>query len=62
MSPPASVNEIAFALKSGVPVVGLGTWKLSKDDREVADPIVRANTPEEAVDLALGFARGPRHS
>jgi uncharacterized protein (TIGR00725 family) len=54
-----TLSEIAFALKTGVPVVGLGTWKLSKDDREVEDPIVRAHSPEEAVTLALSLAEGP---
>jgi uncharacterized protein (TIGR00725 family) len=48
-----TLSEIAFALKTGVPVVGLQTWELSKPGRMMADPIVRVSTPEEAVDQAL---------
>ena len=43
-----TLSEIALALKTGVPVVGLGTWEI--------DGIRRAQTPAEAVGLAL--ARG----
>jgi uncharacterized protein (TIGR00725 family) len=52
-----TLSEIAFALKTGVPVVGLGTWELSKPGRIVADPIVRASTPQDAVEQALRLAR-----
>lgn len=52
-----TLSEVAFALKTGVPVVGLGTWELSKPDRVVPDPIVRASTPAEAVEQALRLAR-----
>lgn len=51
-----TLSEIAFALKTGVPVVGLNTWALSKPGRMVADPIVRASTPEDAVERALRLA------
>jgi hypothetical protein len=50
-----TLSEIAIALKHGVPVVGLGTWKLDPNalfDRDL--PGVK--TPEEAVDLALELA------
>ncbi len=50
-----TLSEIAFALKTGVPVVGLDTWELSKGGRLV-DPIVRASTPEEAVAQLLRLA------
>ena len=53
-----TLSEIAFALKTGVPVVGLGTWELSKQGRLVADPIVRASTPKDAVEQALQLAGG----
>lgn len=52
-----TLSEIAFALKTGVPVVGLGTWELAKPGRMVPDPIVRAATPEEAVEEAVRLAR-----
>ena len=51
-----TLSEIAFALKTGVPVIGLGTWELSKAGRDVSDPIVRATTPKEAVAQALRLA------
>ncbi|HMK42667.1 MAG TPA: TIGR00725 family protein [Dissulfurispiraceae bacterium] len=43
-----TLSEIAFALKSGKPVIGLGTWDI--------DGIRKAETPKEAVDLALMLA------
>lgn len=52
-----TLSEIAFALKTGVPVVGLGTWELAKPGRAVPDPIIRASTPEQAVEEALRLAR-----
>jgi uncharacterized protein (TIGR00725 family) len=54
-----TLSEIAFALKTGVPVVGLGTWELRKSDRpDEPDPILRVQTPERAVAEALRLA-GP---
>jgi uncharacterized protein (TIGR00725 family) len=54
-----TLSEIAFALKSGVPVVGLGTWELSKGGRPV-DAFVRAGSPQDAVREALGLIGGGR--
>lgn len=50
-----TLSEIAFALKTGVPVVGLGTWELSKAGRKV-EAFVEASSPEEAVREALRLA------
>lgn len=47
-----TLSEIALALKMGRPVVGLGTWELSKDGTP-ADAIVRAESPADAVGKAL---------
>ena len=47
-----TLSEIAYALRLGVPVVGLDTWSLSKDG-EPRDAIVPASSPAEAVELAL---------
>lgn len=47
-----TLSEIAFALKLGRPVIGLETWELSKAG-EPCPAIIRAQTPEEAVRLAL---------
>jgi hypothetical protein len=52
-----TLSEIAFALKTGVPVVGLGTWELSKAGRKV-EAFVEASSPEEAVREALRLASG----
>ncbi len=43
-----TLSEVAFALRTGVPVVGIGTWDL-------ADVVV-APGPAEAVELALALA------
>jgi len=51
-----TLSEIAFAIKNGVPVVGLGTWMLMKEARSEPDPIVRVVSPEEAVERALRLA------
>ena len=40
-----TLSEIALALKSGKPVVGLGTWEI--------DGVERAEGPETAVETAL---------
>ena len=51
-----TLSEIALALKLGVPVVGLRTWRLAQPERRRV-PLVRASTPDEAVRLALRAAR-----
>ena len=43
-----TLSEIALALKMGKPVVGVGTWELGRDDL-AKDPIVRTETPDDAV-------------
>jgi uncharacterized protein (TIGR00725 family) len=52
-----TLSEIALALKAERPVVGLGTWELAKADAAREDPIVRAQTPDEAVAVAIRLAR-----
>jgi uncharacterized protein (TIGR00725 family) len=49
-----TLSEIALALKMGKPVIGLGTWELGRDDL-TTDPIVRTETPEEAVEELRRF-------
>ena len=51
-----TLSEIAIALKVGVPVVGLNTWKVHSGTSEFQDPIIRASNPKEAVRLALAAA------
>lgn len=44
-----TLSEVALALKMGTPVIGLGTWELGRDDLD-RDPIIRAETPEGAME------------
>ncbi len=54
-----TLSELAFALKIGRPVVGLGTWDLRRPDGRPDEGIVVASDPAGAVTLALGLAQGP---
>jgi len=47
-----TLSEISYALKSGIPVIGLNTWALSRNGREDKS-IIPAQSPTEAVDKAL---------
>ncbi len=51
-----TLSEIALALKTGVPVVGVGTWEPAIGGA-VPDGIVAADGPREAVAEALARAR-----
>jgi uncharacterized protein (TIGR00725 family) len=50
-----TLSEIALALKTGKPVVGLETWELSRRGVPATD-IVCASTPADAVERALELA------
>lgn len=50
-----TLSEIAHALQSGIPVIGLGTWEISRNGKQ-DESIIRAKTPAEAVSKALGMA------
>jgi len=51
-----TLSEIAYALQSDIPVIGLGTWSLSRAG--IADEsIIAADSPAEAVEKALALAR-----
>jgi hypothetical protein len=50
-----TLSEIAYALKSGIPVIGLNTWSLSRNGQE-DDSIVRVQSAAEAVDEAISLA------
>ncbi len=47
-----TLSEIGHALQSGIPVIGLGTWSLSKNGKTNGS-IVSAQNSAEAVDMAL---------
>jgi len=52
-----TLSEIGHALQSGIPVIGLNTWSLSRDGQP-DNAIIPAQDPAEAVDKALNLARG----
>jgi len=51
-----TLSEIAYALKSNIPVIGLNTWSLSRNGRE-DDSIIRVQSAAEAVDKAISLAK-----
>lgn len=57
-----TLSELALALRSGTPVVGLGTWELTGDlaARGLDDPVVRAASPAVAVRAVLGILEHAR--
>ncbi|MGH2747852.1 MAG: TIGR00725 family protein [Actinomycetota bacterium] len=52
-----TLSEVAFALKTGVPVVGIDTWELVKRGQR-SDALEYASSAEEAVTTALRLAAG----
>lgn len=50
-----TLSEIAFALRLGTPVVGIGTWELAKRGHPV-DAVVRAGSAAEAAGAAMALA------
>lgn len=50
-----TLSEIAFALRLGIPVIGLNTWEVHRNGK--ADPAIHvADSAQEAVDLAIKLA------
>ena len=47
-----TLSEIGHALQSGIPVIGLNTWSLSKNGK-LDSSIIPAENPAEAVEKAL---------
>ena len=50
-----TLSEIAHALQSGIPVIGLNTWSLSKNGK-LDNSIIPVKNPAEAVNKALSLA------
>lgn len=50
-----TLSEMAYALKLEIPIVGLGTWKLMKDEKWIN--LDTAESPQQAVSIALEKAR-----
>lgn len=49
-----TLSEIGHALRSGIPVIGLNTWSLSRNG-QLDSSIILAQNPTEAVKKALGL-------
>ena len=49
-----TLSEIAHALRSRIPVIGLKTWSLSRDGQP-DNPIIEAQNPVDAVNKAIGL-------
>jgi uncharacterized protein (TIGR00725 family) len=52
-----TLSEIAFALKHGLPVVGVKTWRLTAPEGP-SFPVIHVEDPVEAARRALDLARG----
>jgi uncharacterized protein (TIGR00725 family) len=50
-----TLSEIAHALQSGIPVIGLDTWSLSLNE-QLDHSIIQAQHAEEAVEKAIAAA------
>jgi len=50
-----TLSEIGHALRSGIPVIGLNTWSLSRNGQQ-DNSIILAQNPTEAVNKALNLA------
>lgn len=47
-----TLSEIAFCLKLNIPLIGLRTWKLQRENHEIP-PISYVQTAKEAVTIAI---------
>jgi len=51
-----TLSEIGHALQNGIPVIGLGTWSLSRNGQP-DEAIIVAKNPAKAVEIALDLSR-----
>jgi len=54
-----TLTELGFALKSGIPVIGLKTWSLYRNGEEDKS-IIKAEDAVDAVEKAISLAKGKR--
>ena len=47
-----TLSEVAYALRNGIPVIGLNTWSLSKQG-QLHGSVIIADSAKDAVDKAL---------
>jgi uncharacterized protein (TIGR00725 family) len=52
-----TLSEMAFALKFGIPVIGLDTWQLARGGAILAG-VPQASTAREAVELVMSRVKG----
>ena len=52
-----TLSEIAYALKSAIPVIGLNTWSMSRNGQE-DNSIIIAEDAFDAVEKAITLAKG----
>lgn len=50
-----TLTEIGYALQSGIPVIGLNTWTISRNGK-LNNSIIPVESPSEAVNMALELA------
>jgi uncharacterized protein (TIGR00725 family) len=50
-----TLTEIGYALQTGIPVIGLNTWTIARNDKQDKS-IIPAESPSEAVEMALELA------
>ncbi len=50
-----TLSEISYALQSGIPVIGLNTWALSRNSQQ-DNSIILAKNPADAVSKAIELA------
>jgi uncharacterized protein (TIGR00725 family) len=51
-----TLSEIAYALKNGIPVIGLDTWSLSRNGQD-DDSIIRVHSASGAVEKAISLTK-----
>lgn len=54
-----TLTEIGFALKSGIPVIGLKTWSLYRNGEEDRS-IIKAEDAVDAVEKSISLAKGQK--
>ena len=54
-----TLTEIGFALKSGIPVIGLHTWSLYRNGEE-DESVIKAEDAVDAVEKAISLAKGQK--
>ncbi len=54
-----TLSEIAYACQRRIPIIGLNTWEMSRNG-DADKTIIRANSPKEAVAMALSLRQGKK--